>query len=166
MNLRFYPDHKILECSLSNVIKDIPADCVVRNELNGRRPNPEKIPSEEVVYAITADRYHKYPVMPRTFPRGVWSVFKPLPRPDDEYLSPFFIPTEAEQYLNVWALDEEGGYDHETDQRVLDLGYGIHFSTSRTTVGCIRIYSEEDLLWLVSNYFRETQAGHAVQLAA
>ena len=163
MNIRFYPDHKILECSLSNVIKDIPADCVVRNELNGRRPLHDPT---QIIYAITHDPKHKYPVMPRTFPRGTWGVFKPLPRPDDEYLSPFFIPTEAEQYLNVWELDEEGGYDHVTDERVLDLGYGVHFSTSRTTVGCIRIYSEEDLLWLVSAYYRETQSGHVVQLAA
>jgi hypothetical protein len=30
-----------------------------------------------------------------------------------------------------------------------DWGYGIHHSTSSTTLGCIKIVKEDDLLWLV-----------------
>ena len=32
---------------------------------------------------------------------------------------------------------------------VRDEGYGLHYSTSRTTQGCIRISKQEDLLFLV-----------------
>lgn len=146
MKIAFYPDNHILECTIGDNIKDIPADCDVRNELNVRRALHD--PSQ-VIYAMTADPYTKYPVMPRTFPEGAWNVYKPRAR-TNPYLAPFYIPTDAEQYLDVWALDENGGYDHVTSKCVLDIGYGMHFSSSRTTVGCIRTHEESDLRWLVS----------------
>ena len=30
-----------------------------------------------------------------------------------------------------------------------DTGYGLHFSESDTTLGCIKIMRRDDLLWLV-----------------
>ena len=145
MKLNFYPDNSILECLYDEVVRDIPASSNVRNELNGRRPLHDPT---QVVYAMTSDPYTRSPVMPRTFPKGSWRVYKPRRR-DDRYLAPFFIPTDGEQYLPVWTLDAKGGYDKVGKGMVLDLGYGLHFSTSLTTVGCIRIHSEQDLLWLV-----------------
>ncbi len=162
MNIAFYPDNHIIECSLTDQIKDIPADCDVRNELNVRRALHDP---EQVVKAMCEDPYNKPPVMPRTFPEGRWSVYKPRAR-TSRYLAPFFIPTDAEQYLDVWALDENGGYDHVTSKSVLDLGYGIHFSSSRTTVGCIRVYDESDLMWLVHAINERLLAGHSVHLTA
>ena len=124
--------------------KYIEASCIVRNELNGWR---KKHDPTQVVRAMCEDPYEKPPVMPRPFPRGTWDVYMPLRR-TNPYLAPFFIPTSAEQYVEVWALDPEGGYDRPTGEKVLDLGYGIHFSTSNTTVGCIKVHKEEDLIWL------------------
>ncbi len=160
MKLNFYHDNNMLKCIINGRAKDIPADCVVRNELNGRRHLHDP---KQVIYAMTEDPYHKYPVMPRSFPAGAWHVYRPRMR-QDKYLAPYFIPTEAEQYLPVWALDENGGYDHATSEHVLDLGYGVHFSISRTTIGCIRIHSESDLLWLVHQINERLLTEHEVTL--
>jgi len=145
VKINFYPDREVLECMYNGAMRDVKADCVVRNELNGRRPLHDPT---QVVYAMTADPYGRFPVMPRTFPEGSWSLYTPRMR-EDRYLAPYFIPTDAEQWLPVWELDDDGGYDHVTDEYVLDLGYGIHFSSSNTTVGCIRVFRKDELLWLV-----------------
>lgn len=160
MNIAFYPEDRILEVSYNETVRDIMADCVVRNELNGRRHLHD---ASQVVRAMCEDPYNKPPVMPRTFPNGTWEVSKPRSR-TNPYLAPYYIPTDAEQYLDVWALDEEGGYDHATPDRVLDIGYGVHFSTSRTTVGCIRVYEESDLLWLVHTINERLLMGNPVTL--
>lgn len=135
---------KTLIATYKEYSHSIPADCVVRNEENGRRKLHDP---KEVIRAMTYDPYNKPPVMPRTFPPGKWHVYRPRPH-TDEYLAPYFIPTEAEQYLATWDLDENGGYSKPNGGKVLDIGYGLHFSTSLTTVGCIRIYRREDLIWL------------------
>jgi len=166
VNIAFYPDSHILECSLTDEIKDIKADCDVRNELNVRRALHSK---KQVIYAMTEDPHNNdgkgYPVMPRTFPTGRWNVTKPRAR-TDPYRAPFYIPTDAEQYLDVWELDENGGYDHVTCKSVLDIGYGMHFSSSKTTVGCIRIHDESDLMWLVHAINERLLAGHSVHITA
>ncbi len=107
-------------------------ECRVRNEINGDRPLHDPI---QVVYSLPAPGK---PYMPRPFPKGTWSVGRPLAR-DDEYKAPFFIPTNAWQAVPIWALDVNGGYDHATDSKVNDYGYGLHSSTSRTTLGCGRV---------------------------
>jgi len=151
VKINFYPDREVLECMYNGCVRDVKADCVVRNELNKWRPNPDKDPRKEVIYAITEDPYNNdgkgYPVMPRTFPQGTWEVSRPRMR-DDSYRAPYFIPTDAEQWLPVWEL-EDGGYSKPTKDYVLDIGYGIHFSASLTTTGCIRVYRKDELLWLV-----------------
>jgi hypothetical protein len=127
------------------------ASSIVRNERNGNRPLHEP---GQVITAMTQNPYVKFPVMPRPFPVGTWSVGMPRER-SSKYLRPFFIPTDAERELPVWALDDAGGYDHVTKETVLDLGYGLHFSESSTTVGCIRVHSEGDLL-LLANLIRSS----------
>jgi len=162
MRLHFYPENKVIECVIGeNNIRDIPADCVVRNEVNGWRRLHK---SDDVIYAMTHDPYSKYAVMPRAFPKGEWKVSEPLAR-NGEYLAPFFIPTNAEQYLEVWDLDRGGGYAKATGKKVLDIGYGLHFSTSKTTVGCIRIHSESGLLWLVHQVNERLVTGNEVTLS-
>lgn len=138
----------------------IAADSIVRNESNGERALHD--PSQ-VVYAMTHDPYTRYPVMPRPFPVGYWQVYMPRRR-SDRYLAPFFIPTDAERELSVWALDARGGYDHETETKVLDLGYGLHYSASRTTFGCIRVAERKDLLWLVDRISAILGSGESVVL--
>jgi len=161
MTLRFYSTDKLLEVHVDGTIRDIPADCVVRNELNGWR---RKHDPKEVIRAMAHDPYHKPPVMPRPFPAGEWNVYAPRER-RDPYLAPYFIPTDAEQTLTVWALDKKGGYDHATDETVLDVGYGLHFSTSTSTVGCIRIFEQADLLWLVESIKACLSRGESVRLS-
>ena len=163
MRLNFYPDNKVLECVIGeNNIRDIPADCDVRNEVNGRRRLHDP---KQVRYAMTHDSKNTYPVMPRVMPSGEWKVSYPRERPDNKYLAPYYIPTDAEQYLEIWELDQDGGYAKATGKKVLDIGYGLHFSTSKTTVGCIRIFSKSDLLWLVHQVNERLVTGNEVTLS-
>jgi len=162
MRLVFYSDDKMLECFLDGRVKDIPASCIVRNEVNKWRKLHDP---KQVVSAMTHDPYSRPPVMPRQFPRGTWAVYKPRSRPHNPYLAPYFIPTDAEQLLEVWDTDLDGGYSKATGKRVLDIGYGLHYSSSNTTVGCIRIHSEGDLLWLAQQITEEIERGHIISLS-
>jgi hypothetical protein len=117
----------------------IAATCRVRNEINGLRK------SSEIVYT-KPDPGHPY--YPRTFPLGIWTVKAPIAT-KEKYLEPFFIPTTATQKVEVWAI-KDGLYDHPTGEYVTDTGYGIHFSTSGTTLGCIRVSRLADLDALVN----------------
>lgn len=115
----------------------IPCSCDVRNEVNGRRL------AGQVVKSIPA----KLPYQPRRFPTGRWRVSIPLPRTSKE-LAPYFIPTDAFQYVPVWVLKDDK-YFHATNEQTKDEGYGLHYSEYQTTLGCIRITNKTDLLWLV-----------------
>jgi hypothetical protein len=59
------------------------------------------------------------------------------------------IMTDANQPLEVWRIDDDGKYELTTGALVVDWGYGLHYSTSRTTLGCIKITNKKDLLKLV-----------------
>jgi hypothetical protein len=125
--------------------RSIKCSCNVRNELNGERGG------EDIVYSMPDHE----PYMPRPFPTGSWNIGKPEPRVN-KYLAPYFIPTDARQVLPVWSI-LDGAYDAPTKQTVSDWGYGLHYSESMTTLGCIRIHSREDLLWLVDKLTHETK---------
>ena len=162
MKITFHADNKLLQCQRGDNITDIAASCIVRNELNRKRPLHDPM---QVVYAIVDDHYNRYPYMPRTFPTGTWRIYTPRARTSG-YLAPYFIPTDAEQLVNVWSLDKDGGYAFPLPDRVLDIGYGLHFSESITTVGCIRIHQLEDLLWLVKAINAETEQGEQTTITA
>jgi len=120
----------------------VDVSCVVRNELNGRRPNPKKDPWKEVVYGITADnRETSVPVMPRPFPVGLWNITWVQPRFDD-YQKPYLIMTGAHQGLDVWELDKDGRYVKKTGDTFDDWMYGIHMKHSNTSLGCITVESK------------------------
>lgn len=121
----------------------------VRNELNGLRPRKG---ASDVFYTTTIGGNKGVPSMPRTFPVGNWKIVGIIPHPDrerDGYLWPFYIATDAWQMLDEWELDSNGVYERKTGKRVPDYAYGLHFSSSDWTQGCIRIGSESDLRWLV-----------------
>jgi hypothetical protein len=44
------------------------------------------------------------------------------------------------------------------------MGYGLHCSTSRTTLGCIKIIEKEDLLWLVDQISERLNEGKIVEM--
>jgi len=121
--------------------KDIPILNIVRNEVNGWRKLTEKC-----VYTENFDGSKGVPYMPRLFPTGNWNIvgFNPETEP---YLYPFFIITNAWQEVDEWLIKPDGSYDKPSGVKVKDYGYGIHFSVSTTTLGCIRIVNQTDLLW-------------------
>lgn len=75
---------------------------------------------------------------PQEFPSGKWIVTR-VEGNDDPYTAPFFIATNAHQ--PVTCLD---------GSVVEDYGYGIHYSTSPTTWGCLKLATESDARWLAS----------------
>ena len=81
-----------------------------------------------------------YPMFyqPMPFPSNLWLLLAVEPN-NDEYTAPFFLKTNAHQTVTCF----DGSV-------VEDYGYGIHFSTSDTTLGCIRVAKESDLRWLAS----------------
>jgi hypothetical protein len=95
------------------------------------------------------------PSMPRIFPIGEWKITVKNPHrellpdgtPKTPYLYPAWIGTDARQELDVWELDDGGFYLRPTGEKVMDSGYGAHFSSCDWTQGCIRIATLKELLW-------------------
>ena len=133
--------------------KTINISCIVRNEVNGWRKK------HEVIKSIPSNK----PIQPRQFPKGEWNILRPVTR-EDPYLAPFFIPTDAFQFLPIWELDSNGHYSKPTDEMVKDKGYGLHTSTSNTTQGCIKILKLDDLLWFVTNIINALDNKNTVSL--
>jgi len=115
---------------------DVPATCLVRNELNGLRRD------DEVVRCTNEDGTDGLPYEPRTFPLGTWKVVN-IADKTNPYEAPKFISTDAHQEVTVWTT-KNGCYVHKLGIAE-DYGYGLHHSTSATTLGCIRILALEDL---------------------
>lgn len=93
-----------------------------------------------------------FPYDPHPFPVGKWRIFEVRPR-SDKYRAPFFIATNAYQEVKVWevaVVNGELSYTRETDRKVIDAEYGIHFSEHPTTQGCIKIHRRGDLEAFVS----------------
>ncbi|QQO10139.1 hypothetical protein [Breznakiella homolactica] len=132
--------------------RDIPISCMVRNELNHERK------SHELVYSIP----DKHPIQPRPFPPGKWRITEPRER-TDPYLAPFYIPSDAYQMLPVWEV-ENGLYKAPTDSFTRDCAYGLHYSTSRSTQGCIKILDREHLLFLADTISDLLRAGNEIYI--
>ena len=170
MRLKYNHKGELLTVFAWGKTREIEAACDVRNELNGDRPLHDPNDRGKVILAMNTDPHTAPPVMPRQFPVGTWSIGRPVQRsnPYNKYLAPFYIPTDAEQMLDIWALDENSGYDHPTGEKVLDMYYGLHFSMSKTTVGCISIINENDCLWLVEqiNFARISKEENIISVTA
>lgn len=117
--------------------KKIKCSCVVRNELNKWRR------FDQIVYTIPDN----IPYMPRVFPSGEWIIKKPVERLDD-YKKPYFIPTNAWQMVDEWEI-KNGMYVKKTGKQIKDTDYGLHHSTSGTTLGCIKIEIVDDVVFMV-----------------
>jgi hypothetical protein len=152
---------------LSAFDRQIEVSNVVRNELNGRRKLGLK---PDVVLTEPDDGTKPKPYMPRGFPEGSWKITGIVPHndPKDHYLNPYFIATNAHTLVEEWGLDASGGYDKPTGRFVRDAGYGIHWPDpqySTTTLGCIRVVSKDDLLWLVSQIQATMATGEEILFA-
>jgi hypothetical protein len=135
----------------------IRVECNVRNELNGRREL-----YEPVVYSELEDGSKGKPYMPRPFPKGVWTVTGILPK-TIPYEAPEFISTDARQIVNVWSV-VDAHYGAETKDAIEDYGYGLHNSTSNTTLGCGKIIGSQDRADLVEAIRIAWTAGDVVTL--
>ena len=133
--------------------RDIGVTNNVRNELNGLRT------SSEVVFSTDQNGANGRPYYPRQFPAGKWYITdivahdkkKPDGTPVEPYLYHFFLQTNAHQSVPVYKLEivndkQKIGAPDGTRE---DWLYGLHYSTSSTTLGCIKIVKQDDLLWLV-----------------
>ena len=126
--------------------------CEVKTLRDGTRPK----------WMIVRTMPGDLPYDPREFPKGVWEVGKPRSR-TDPYKRPYFIPTNATQEVEVWAT-EDRAYTKPTGETDRDEGYGIHFSESRTTLGCVKVESERDLLWVVDHVEKALKGGESVEM--
>jgi hypothetical protein len=133
--------------------RDVTVTNNVRNELNGLRT------SSEVVFSTTQSGANGKPYYPRQFPAGQWYITDVVAHdkkkadgtPAEPYLYPFFLATNAHQTVPVYKLEIVNDKQKigAPDGTAEDWGYGLHHSTSSTTLGCIKIVKEEDLRWLV-----------------
>ena len=124
------------------------SSCLVRTSANGLRPTHV---ASQVHLSTNADGSDGKPVMPKVYPTGTWNVIDvhPMVNPNTD-LGPIVVRTDAHQILRVWALDANGGYDHETDEEVMDWGYEIHYCDPIQfgiyTVGCVHISQKSDII--------------------
>jgi hypothetical protein len=129
----------------------------IRNLENGLRG------MTEVVFTEPANRAEDAkPFSPQLFPVGKWSVGRPVAKKDAPYLEPFFIPTNAVRTVPTWTVN--AGHYIEQKGEQLDSGYGLHYSTSTSTLGCIRISLRTDLIDLVNAIRAALDRGEAVSL--
>ena len=136
--------------------KTIRVVCIVRNELNG-----ERLLSEKPVYSENEDGGTGEPYMPRPFPLGIWEIEAILPK-TNPYEAPEFISTNAHQTVDEWSL-KDGHYGAKVGQ-VEDFGYGLHNSTSSTTLGCGHILESQDRADLVAAIQAAWKDGDTVTL--
>jgi hypothetical protein len=103
------------------------------------------------------------PYDPQPFPKGLWRItgveWQKEKRFDPRTYGPVKIRTNAWQLVNVWQLDADGDYFRETDQRVKDICYWLHYSVFSTTLGCIRLASPEDAVAIANSIAAALQDG-------
>jgi hypothetical protein len=90
------------------------------------------------------------PYDPQPFPKGLWRItgldWQKERNFDPRTYGPVKIRTDAWQWVNVWELDADGDYLRETERRVKDTCYWLHYSAFKTTLGCIRLDSPDDAI--------------------
>ena len=144
-NLIFSYDKEILYLTNNHKNYKIPADCNVRNELNGRRSLNDP---DDVVYTIPENSWEQgSPYMPRPFPRGHFFVLS-AEQTSNEFLKPYILRTDAQPMVETWSLNNDGTYSKPTGKYVMDTGYLIHFTEGPTTLGCIRVKDIYDMEYL------------------
>lgn len=133
-----------------------PADCNVRQELNKRRKK------NEVVYTVPKFG-HRKPYYPRQFPSGIFAITGVEYTDDLEY-APVKIKTTATRDVFLWELNKDGDYWIPTEEKQIDTAYWLHHTKSSTTLGCIKIGSEENALALAHIVESTIEAGESVLL--
>lgn len=131
----------------------------VRNEIS-----QDRLLSSIAVKSENVDGSDGVPYMPRAFPVGEWLVTHIVNVPEDnKYLYPLFIGTNAHQTVDEWLTNYDGSYLSKSGRTIEDYGYGMHFSSSDTTLGCIRVEKESDIRTIVALIKPELDAGRPVK---
>ena len=152
--------------------RELPASCLVRNELNGWR-RPDQVLFEKDGHVVHSDVDGARAYQPRPFPPGRWRVTGATGKARDSVYWPVFITTDAWQWLEYWSLDSEGRYDKPTGERFRGYGYGLHYArlksgegliASRTTLGCQNILSFINAEWLGDRITLEFGAGTLIYI--
>jgi hypothetical protein len=125
---------------IANGVK-IPISCNVRTLKDGTRGRAVK----EVRRCIPDD----YPYAPKPFPKGIWRITAVEWQKDfgfDKWeYGTVRIRTDAWQYVDIWEIDKDGNYFRHANIQKRDYGYLIHYSESKTTLGCIRSATQEEM---------------------
>ena len=131
--------------------KTFMVSCKVRNEINKLRT------ADNIFYTVSNNGTKGSPSQPRIFPVGNWRVtgFRTVSATEDpkRYKLPIFISTNAHQPLDIWEV-KDGKYIKNTGQKTEDYAYGLHYSESDYTQGCIRILLLSELFTFV-NLFKK-----------
>ena len=137
------------------------AEYPVSNRVRTIRDGTRK--AYEVVRTIPDD----LPYDPRPFPKGLWRItgldWQKEKGFDPRTYGPVKIRTDAWQMVNAWQLDSDGDYLRETDMRVKDMCYWLHYYDSGTTLGCIRLASPEDAV-AIANIIAAAMKNEPVEL--
>jgi hypothetical protein len=141
-----------------NDVAQYPASCRVRTLRDRTRM------ADEVVRSIPSGQ----PYDPRPFPGGIWRVTGVVWQKDARFdfatYGPVKILTDAWQMVEVWKLDRYGDYLRETDELVRDEGYWLHYSESKTTLGCLRLNSPQGIVSLARTIEEALGRGEAVRV--
>ena len=118
----------------------------------------------EIINSVPAN----LPYDPRPFPHGLWNITAVEWQKDkgfnyNEY-GAVKIRTDAYHMVNVWELDDDGDYLRETEKKVKDIGYLLHWSVHRTTLGCIKIEHVKDAIEIAEMIEQAMKSGESVQI--
>jgi hypothetical protein len=124
--------------------------------------------SSEVIRSIPAN----LPYDPVPFPAGLWRITGVEWQKDRngkalfdyKVYGPAKIRTDAWQWVRVCELDRDGDYFRERGDEVKDYGYLLHYSVSKTTLGCIRIASPADAEALAQLVEKALKSGEKAEL--
>jgi len=133
--------------------KPFKATCKVRNELNGWRKK------DQVVKTYPLGNFERQPYYPRKFPTGLWRIKPPVWTDDIDY-APVKIPTDAFRGVILWDT-KKNKYVKANGEHHTDAFYHLHYAkNSSTTLGCIRLDSDEDARYIASLIEYELKIGN------
>jgi len=137
----------------------------VSNKIRTVRDKTRK--SSEVIRSIPDNA----PYDPQPFPKGLWEInavewqeVNGKNMFDYNTYGPVKIRTDARQMVKVWELDADGDYLRETDREVEDRGYLLHYSVSKTTLGCIKISVPTDAIQIARVIEKLIDDGEKIEL--
>lgn len=143
-------------------IQTVPAFSRVRNELNGERPDPSRLP--DIERGVSVSRTLGPVVMPRPFPLGTWEIYG-IEASTDLWTKPRKVLTRAHQPVPIWRLNAKGEYDSPTGYFFDDWAYWWHWANgSHHTDGCGGIERYQDSVDFIDMVDRALKSNIPIQI--